>query len=78
MHAPHLVMSENYVHASFNAVMNVSFADQNIEVVEGVGVVSFRLLKTAGAVGPVAVLITTADMTATAGTYVMTNYKYQS
>lgn len=47
--------------------MNVSFADPNIGVVEGAGVVSFRLLKTAGAVGPVSVQITTADMTATVG-----------
>ena len=53
------------LYASLYAVMNISFAAANIEVVEGVGIVSLTLLKTAGAVGPVSVQITTVDMTAT-------------
>ncbi len=49
--------------------MNVSFADVNIRVAEGVGIVSFTLQKTAGAVGPVSVQITTVDGTATGTRY---------
>ena len=44
--------------------MNISFASTNINVREGSGVVEFLLEKTAGAVGPVAVLLTTQDGTA--------------
>ena len=44
--------------------MNVTFADVSVEVVEGVGVVSFVLMKTPGAVGPVSVQIATEDGTA--------------
>lgn len=47
-----------------SAVMNISFASTNINVREGSGVVEFLLEKTAGAVGPVAVLLTTQDGTA--------------
>ena len=48
--------------------MNVSFADVSVEVTEGVGLVSFLLLKTAGALGPVSVQVATIDQSAE-GTY---------
>ena len=44
--------------------MNVSFADVSVEVTEGVGLVSFLLLKTAGALGPVSVQVATVDQSA--------------
>ena len=50
------------------AVMNVSFAAPTINVMEGAGIVSFTLLKTAGAVGPVSVRISTSGGTAEQGT----------
>lgn len=49
---------------SLSAVMNVSFADVSVEVTEGVGLVSFLLLKTAGALGPVSVQVATLDQSA--------------
>lgn len=45
-------------------VMNVSFASVSIDVVEGAGVISLELLKTAGALGPVSVQISAQDGTA--------------
>ena len=44
--------------------MIVSFADVSVEVTEGVGLVSFLLLKTAGALGPVSVQVATIDQSA--------------
>ena len=42
-------------------VMNVSFAETTIEVMEGIGLVTFTLEKTMGALGPVAVRIFTTS-----------------
>ena len=44
--------------------MNISFAETLISVREGQGIVTFVLLKTEGAVGPVLVNISTQDGTA--------------
>ena len=45
-------------------VMNVSFVETTIEVMEGVGLVTFTLEKTMGALGPVAVQIFTTSRSA--------------
>ena len=44
--------------------MNVSFVETTIEVMEGVGLVTFTLEKTMGALGPVAVQIFTTSRSA--------------
>ena len=45
--------------------MNISFAEVDIQVTEGTGLIRFTLQKTAGAVGPVSVQIATVGTTAT-------------
>ena len=59
----------NFVHCNngynFFSVMNVSFASRKFVTTEGDGYVEVVLLKTAGAVGPVSVQLSTLDGTAT-------------
>ena len=48
----------------FFSVMNVSFVATEIEVMEGMGMVTLMLEKTEGAIGPVSIRIFTAGGTA--------------
>ena len=48
----------------FFSVMNISFIATEIEVVEGMGVITLMLKKTEGAIGPVSVKIFTVEGTA--------------
>ena len=64
-----IIFDEQYYHniaflACLFAVMNISFAITSVDAREGQGIVLMDLIKTPGAVGPVAIQINTRDGTA--------------